>query len=66
MRFLRSGPWSTAAGPLLFSLAFLTPLIAQSLEAASVPTPFGVAPTWVGLGIALPLGIVAALRGRWV
>ena len=66
MRFARSGTWLTAAGPILFGVAFLAPLIAQSLEATSLPVPFGVAPISFGLVAGLGLGVVAALRGRWV
>lgn len=56
----------TAAGPILFGVGFLAPLIAQSLEAASLPTPFGLAPIQFGLATGLGLGVIAALRGRWV
>jgi hypothetical protein len=56
----------TAAGPILFGSAFLAPLIAQSLEAASWPVPFGVEPIHFGLGVGLGLGVLAAFRGRWV
>ncbi|MGH0029917.1 MAG: hypothetical protein ACQGVC_09010 [Myxococcota bacterium] len=66
MRFARSNTLLTAAGPVLFGVAFLAPLIAQSLEAASWPAPFGVAPIHFGLALGLGLGVVAALRGRWV
>lgn len=66
MRFVRSNAFATAAGPILFGGAFLAPLIAQSLEAASLPAPFGLAPIHFGLGVGLTLGVVAALRGRWV
>ena len=64
MRFIRSSGIATAAGPVLFGFAFLAPLIAQSLEAASLPVPFGVAPIHLGLALGLSLGIVAAIRGR--
>ena len=66
MRFARSSAWATAAGPVLFGVAFLAPLIAQSLEAASLPAPFGLAPIHFGLALGLALGVVAAFRGRWV
>ena len=66
MRFFGSSAAMTAAGPILFGGAFLAPLIAQSLEAASLPAPFGLAPIHFGLAVGLGLGVVAALRGRWV
>ena len=66
MRFVRSNAALTAAGPVLFGVAFLAPLIAQSLEAASLPAPFGLEPLHFGLALGLCLGAVAALRGRWV
>ncbi|HIF94310.1 MAG: hypothetical protein ABGX04_10600 [Myxococcales bacterium] len=55
-----------AMGPVLFGVAFLAPLIAQSLEAASLPVPFDLEPIDVGLGVGLILGVIAALRGRWI
>ncbi len=66
MRFVRSKPWLTALGPILFGVAFLAPLVAQSLEAASLPAPFGLAPIHFGISLGLSLGILAAIRGRWV
>lgn len=66
MRFARSSSLRTAAGPVLFGVAFLAPLIAQSLEALSWPTPFGLEPIHFGLAMGLSLGTVAAFRGRWV
>lgn len=66
MKFAPSNKWTTAAGPILFGALFIAPLIAQSLEAASLPAPFGLQPLYFGLGIGLTLGVVAALRGRWI
>ncbi len=66
MRFFKSSAWMTAAGPIAFGVAFLAPLIAQSLEAASLPAPFGLERLQFGLGLGLSLGVIAALRGRWV
>ncbi|MDJ0866324.1 MAG: hypothetical protein QNK03_09470 [Myxococcota bacterium] len=66
MRFVRSNAMLSAAGPVLFGGAFLAPLIAQSLEVMALPAPFGVEPLSFGLGLGLTLGVVAALRGRWV
>ena len=53
-------------GPVLFALGFLAPLIAQSLERAEVSVVAGFSELQFGLMIALPLGLVAKLRGRWV
>ena len=53
-------------GPVLFGVAFLAPLIAQSLEATSLPVPFGVEPIYFGLALGLSLGVFAAMRGRWI
>jgi hypothetical protein len=50
----------------LFGGAFLAPLIAQSLEAISLPVPFGLEPIHFGLALGLTLGVLAAARGRWV
>ena len=66
MRFARSNAMVTAAGPILFGVAFLAPLIAQSLEAVSLPAPLGLEPSHFGLALGLSLGVIAALRGRWV
>ena len=66
MRFARSNTLTTAAGPILFGVAFLAPLIAQMIEAAALSAPFGLAPIHFGLMTGLTLGVVAALRGRWV
>ena len=66
MRFARSSESMTKAGPILFGVAFLAPLIAQSLEAASLAAPFGLERIHFGLGLGLSLGVIAALRGRWV
>ncbi len=66
MKFVHSSKVPTAAGPVLFGVAFLAPLIAQSLEAASLSAPFGLRPLSFGLAVGLGLGVVAALRGRWV
>ena len=56
----------TAAGPILFGVAFLAPLIAQMIEEAALSAPFGLAAIHFGLMTGLTLGVIAALRGRWV
>ena len=68
MRFSRSSSsgWMTTAGPIAFGVAFLAPLIAQSLEAAALPAPFGLERIHFGLALGLSLGVIAVLRGRWV
>lgn len=64
--FVRSEGKLGALGPVLFGVAFLAPLIAQSLEAAALPVPFGVEPIYFGLALGLFLGVIAAKRGRWI
>ena len=66
MRFVRSSAAMEAAGPVLFGGAFLAPLIAQVLERASLSAPLGIAPIHFGLAVGLSLGVVAAMRGRWL
>ena len=67
MRFTdSSGSMLTAAGPVLFGVGFLAPLIAQSLDALSLSAPFGLHSIHFGLGVGLILGVVAAFRGRWL
>ena len=55
-----------ALGPLIFGLAFLAPLLAQSLEALQLPAPLGLSPLVFGLIVGGTLGAVANLRGRWL
>ena len=50
--------------PLVFGLAFIAPLSAQILDAASITLP--VANIWLGLGIGLGLGLMAQFRGSWI
>ena len=67
MRFTdKSSSLMTAAGPILFGIAFLAPLIAQSMVALSLPAPPGLEPIHFGLALGLVLGVVAAFRGRWI
>ena len=53
-------------GPVLFGLGFLAPLIAQSMDAASLSAPLGLSNIAFGLAVGLSLGVVARLRGSWV
>jgi hypothetical protein len=53
-------------GPVFFGVAFLAPLIAQSLEAGGASAPLGATPLQFGLVAGVALGLVAKLRGRWV
>ena len=55
-----------AWGPVFFGLGFLAPIIAQSMDAASVGAPFGLSTLQFGLGTGLALGLVARQRGSWV
>lgn len=50
--------------PLVFGLAFLAPLIAQSLIAVGLPTA-GINPLWVGFIVGGGLGLAAQIRGSW-
>ena len=51
MRFTgASSSLMVAAGPVLFGIAFLAPLIAQSMTALSLPVPLGLEPIQFGLG----------------
>ena len=52
-------------GPVLFGIGFMAPLIAQSLDAASLSAPMGLSNLTVGLVIGVTLGMIAKLRGRW-
>ena len=49
---------------MFFGLAFLTPLVAQTLIALDWPNA-GVDPLWVGLMVGGGLGLMAQLRGSW-
>ena len=66
MRFNRTSRLQTAAGPVLFGVAFMAPLIAQSLDALAAPSLPGLSHLQFGLIAGLVLGVVAAFRGRWV
>jgi hypothetical protein len=53
-------------GPLFFGIGFIAPLIAQSLDAASLSAPLGLPNIAFGLIVGVSMGVVAKLRGRWV
>jgi hypothetical protein len=53
-------------GPVFFGVGFLAPLIAQSMDAASIPAPFGMGTLAFGLAVGVALGGVAKWRGSWV
>lgn len=50
--------------PLLFGLAFLAPLIAQSLTALGISA--GAPALGIGLAVGGVLGLMAQLRGSWL
>ena len=58
--------WLSGFGPVLFGLAFLAPLIAQSMDAASVAAPLGLTTLQFGLAIGLVMGSIAKFRGSWI
>ncbi len=53
-------------GPLWFGIGFLAPLIAQSMDAMSIPAPLGLPTIVVGLIVGTTAGFVAKRRGSWV
>ena len=53
-------------GPVLFAVGFLAPLIGQSLDLSDFSAPLGLSNLQLGLVIALPMGLIAKRRGRWV
>ena len=55
-----------ALGPVWFGLAFIAPLVAQTLDAQAVEIPLGLSTVHVGLATGLVLGTIATWRGRWV
>lgn len=50
--------------PLAFSIGFLSPLIAQVLNAANYSA--GINNLYIGLVVGLSLGVMAQIRGSWV
>lgn len=53
-------------GPLLFGWGFVAPLIAQSLDAASIEAPWSLSSLAFGMLVGTLLGSLATWRGRWV
>jgi hypothetical protein len=53
-------------GPVFFGVGFVAPLIAQSMEAASLSAPLGLSNLVFGLVIGSAMGVVAKFRGSWV
>jgi hypothetical protein len=56
------GDW----GPVFFGLAFIAPLIAQSMEATHIGAPLGLSTLQFGLGVGVTMGLVAKWRGAWL
>jgi len=52
--------------PIVFAFGFVAPVIAQSMEAANVPAPFGLSSLTVGLIIGGAWGLFAQIKGRWI
>ena len=53
-------------GPVLFGVGFIAPLVAQSLDAASVSSPLGLSHIQLGLAVGISMGAIAKWRGSWV
>ncbi len=56
------GEW----GPVFFGIGFIAPLVAQTMDAAGVAAPFGLATIQVGLVVGTTMGLVAKQRGSWL
>ena len=52
--------------PFIFGIAFIAPLIAQTMAYWDVAAPFGMSRIGFGLLIGAPWGLYAVLRGRWI
>lgn len=55
-----------AWGPVLFGIGFIAPLLAQTMDAASVAAPAGLSNIQFGLIVGIAAGSIAKLRGTWV
>lgn len=53
-------------GPLLFGIGFVSPVIAQTLDATGLAPPLGLTAVQTGLVAGIALGSIAKLRGRWI
>jgi hypothetical protein len=53
-------------GPVLFGIGFIAPLIAQSMDAASLSVPLGLPNIAFGLAVGISMGGIAKLRGSWI
>lgn len=53
-------------GPILFGIGFISPLVAQSMDAVSLSAPLGLSNIALGIIVGLTMGVVAKLRGRWL
>ena len=53
-------------GPLIFAVGFLVPLISQIIQAFGWTPPYGLTPLQSGFLIAVPLGLLTMVRGRWI
>jgi hypothetical protein len=54
------------SGPLLFGVGFVAPLIAQSLDAATLSAPLGLSNLAFGLIVGASMGAGASLRRAWL
>lgn len=55
-----------AIGPILFGIGIFAPVFAALVKASGLGLPFGVNPLYVGLGIGVAWGAIAAKRGSWI
>ena len=51
---------------MLFGVGFIAPLMAQSLDAATLSAPLGLSNLAFGLIVGASMGAVASLRGAWL
>ena len=53
-------------GPLLFAIGFIAPLVTQSLLRANIGEISEPAAFQLGFAVAIPLGLLAKIRGTWI